>query len=310
MVNIRTLLLALLIVCASVLVVRWWMSVRAMLASGETPDPADALRAPTAVDLAIGFVTNFFDTLGIGSFATTTTLFKLFHLVPDERIPGTMIVGHALPMIAQAFIFFTVIQVDPMTLVVLIAGCVVGGWFGAGVVSRLSRRAIQLGMGAALIAAAVFMAMSNLGWFPGGGTAFGLHGLVFAVAVVFNVAMGALLTIGIGNYGPSLVFFSLLGMEPRAAFPIMMGSGGFVAMLAGMRFIGKKRYHLRAALGLTVGGIPGALVAGLIVKSLSLNTVRWMVVVVVLYTAVTMIRAAIRESRAARLGAVTPHGTT
>jgi uncharacterized membrane protein YfcA len=300
MLNIRSLLLGLLIACALVLVVRWWMSVRATRSSGRTPDPADALRAPTPTDIAIGFVTNFFDTLGIGSFATTTTLFKLFNLVPDERIPGTMIVGHALPMIVQAFIFIGVINVDPGNLVLLIAGGLLGGWLGAGVVARLSRRPIQVGMGLALIVASVFMAMSNLGLFPGGGTAFALSAPKLAIALVSNIVLGALLTIGIGNYGPSLILFSLLGMEPRAAFPIMMGSGGFVAMLAGTRFIGRKRYHLRAALGLTIGGIPGALVAGLIVKSLSLTTVRWMVVVVVLYTAATMLRAAILESRAAR----------
>ena len=47
-------------------------------------------RQPSVPQVLIGFVTNFFDTLGIGSFATTTTLYKLTQMVPDERLPGTL----------------------------------------------------------------------------------------------------------------------------------------------------------------------------------------------------------------------------
>jgi uncharacterized membrane protein YfcA len=295
---IRWLLLVLLAACSVLLVVRWWTGVRDQRASTAVPEPADRLRPPTLVHIAIGFVTNFFDTLGIGSFATTTALYRLFGLVEDERIPGTMIAGHALPMLVQAFLFIGVVPVDPVTLILTIVACVVGGWFGAGVVTRLPRRKIQIGMAMALCVAAVLMAMSNLGLFPGAGNAIGLEGLKLLVAVVMSVVFGALLTIGIGNHGPSLVFFSLLGMEPRSAFPIMMGSGGFVAMLAGMRFIGRKRYHLQAALGLTIGGIPGVLIAGLVVRSLPLTTLRWLVVLVVVYAALSMVRSATLDGRA------------
>ena len=123
------------------------------------------IRPPGRTEIAVGFVTNFFDTLGIGSFATTTVAYKVLRLVPDELIPGTMIVGHALPVIAQAFIFIAVVKVDLMLLLSMVAASVVGGWLGAGVVSRLPRRPIQIGMGVALLAAALFMAMSQLGWF-------------------------------------------------------------------------------------------------------------------------------------------------
>ncbi|MFN8058610.1 MAG: sulfite exporter TauE/SafE family protein [Vicinamibacterales bacterium] len=293
--SLRTLILAALVLCAVGLFARLWASVRETLGRGGPSEPGDALRMPRAIHVAIGFLTNFFDTLGIGSFATTTTLFRLFGLVPDERIPGTMLAGHALPMIVQVVLFIGVVDVDASMLALLIGGCVLGGWLGAGVVAGLPRRSIQLAMGAALVAAAVFMAMANLGAFPGAGTALVLTGSRLAIALACNIAFGALLTIGIGNYGPSLVLFSLLGMEPRAAFPIMMGSGGFVAMLAGIRFVGRRRYHLQAALGLTIGGLPGVLVAALVVKSLPLDLLRWVVVAVVLYTAVTLIRGRVRD---------------
>jgi uncharacterized membrane protein YfcA len=250
---------------------------------------------PNLLQVFIGFITNFFDTLGIGSFATTTAAFRLFHLVPDEVIPGTIIVGDALPVLAQAILFISVVSVDPWQMTALIVVCVIGGWIGAGVVASLSRRAVQLGLGGALLAAAVFMMLGMLGQFPAGGTALALTPSAFALALVVNFVLGALLTLGVGNYAPSLVVFSLLGMDPRAAFPIMMGSGAFVATIAGVRFVGAGRFHWRAALGLTLGGIPGVIVAVWLVKSLPLEALRWLVLVVVAYAAATLLRAGIRS---------------
>jgi uncharacterized membrane protein YfcA len=172
---------------------------------------------------------------------------------------------------------------------------VVGGWIGAGVVTALSRRAVQLGMGCALLAAATFMLLGMLGLFPAGGTALAFSPRAFAVALVVNFVLGALVTLGIGNYAPSLIVFSLLGMDPRAAFPIMMGSGAFVATIAGVRFVGASRFHWRAALGLTAGGLPGVVVAVWLVTSLPLEAVRWLVLIVVVYASVTLLRAGIRS---------------
>ena len=108
-------------------------------------------------------------------------------------------------------------------------------------------------------------------------------------------------TLGIGNYAPSLVLFSLLGLDPRLAFPVMMGSGAFTGIVAGIRFLNKQRYDLRAALGLTLGGIPAVLLAAFAVKSLSLTAIRWLVVAVILYTAVTMLRSASAERERSKL---------
>jgi uncharacterized membrane protein YfcA len=250
---------------------------------------------PGWLETAIGFVTNFFDTLGIGSFATTTSFFRVWKLVPDEEIPGTMNVGHTLPTVAQAFIYISIIEVDFTTLVLLIAASVAGAWLGAGVVSRWPRRKIQIGMGAALLAAAALMLYRQLRQMPEAGT-LSLEGGLLAIGIIGNFIFGALMTLGIGLYAPCLIMISMLGMNPTAAYPIMMGSCAFLMPVGSARFIRAGRYNLKAALGLAIGGIPAVCLAAFLVKSLPLKYVFWLVIVVVIYTAVMMLRAASREA--------------
>ncbi len=248
--------------------------------------------SPGPENTAIGFVTNFFDTLGIGSFATTTTIYRLLRRVDDQHIPGTLNVGHAIPTVAQAWIYTTLVQVDFTTLALLIVAAVGGSWIGAAIVSRLPRAAIQRGMGVALLVAAVLMVMTALDRMPGGGEATSLRGGALILACGINFALGALMTLGIGLYAPCMIMVSLLGMNPTVAFPIMMGSCAFLMPVAGGQFIGTGRYDLRAALGLTLGGVPAVLLAAFLIRSMPLGTVRWLVVVVVVYTAVMLLRSA------------------
>jgi uncharacterized membrane protein YfcA len=250
---------------------------------------------PGPLALAIGFITNFFDTLGIGSFAPTTSIFKLKRLVPDEQIPGTLNIGHAVPTIVQAFIFIAIVQVEMTTLIAMIGASVAGAWLGAGVVAGLPRRRVQIGMGLALLAAASFFAMTNLGLFPPGGETLGLSPPLLWVGIAGNFVLGALMTLGIGLYAPCMILVALLGMNPRAAFPIMMGSCAFLMPIGGLRFIAKGSYNLPAAVGLTIGGIPAVLLAAFVVKSLPLTALRWLVLTVVLYAALAMLRSARRR---------------
>jgi uncharacterized membrane protein YfcA len=278
----KTLLFAALGLVTAVFVAAWFLATRRAKETGR----------PGPLGLTIGFVTNFFDTLGIGSFAPTTSIFKLKGLVPDERIPGTLNVGHALPTITQAFIFIAIVEVEMPTLIGMIAASVAGAWLGAGVVAGWPRRTVQVGMGLALLAAAVFFAMTNLGLFPGGGDALGLRSPLLWVGLAANFALGALMTLGIGLYAPCMILVALLGMNPRAAFPIMMGSCAFLMPIGGLRFLARDSYSFRAAMGLTIGGIPAVLVAAFLIKSLPLVWLRWLVFAVVLYTAYAMLRSA------------------
>lgn len=282
-------------ILSTIYIFYWWRARRVQ------NDEADK-SLPSLPQLAIGFGANFFDTLGIGSFATTTTAFKLLRMVRDEFIPGTLLAGHTLPVMAQAFIFMTVVKVDPLLLALTMAAMTLGGWLGAGIVSRLPRRWIQIGMGVALLLAAASLLMSHFGLFPAGGMATGLPPARMLVAVAMYFFFGALCTLGIGHYAPSLVLFSLLGMDLHAAFPIMAGAGAFAGVVASMRFLDKGRIDQRAALGLTLGGIPGVLLAAFVVKSLPLNALRWLVIAVILYTAVMMLRAARKERSTVEAG--------
>jgi uncharacterized membrane protein YfcA len=251
---------------------------------------------PTVFQSAIGFVTAFFDTLGIGSFATTTSVFKLRNLVPVGLIPGTLNVGHTLPTIAQAFIYTRIVPVESMTLVLMIVAACAGSWLGAGVVVHWSRRRIQIGMGLALFGAAMLMLMTQLDLLPGGGDTLGLTGTRLMIGLAGNFTLGALMMLGIGLYAPCMILVSLLGMTPTAAFPIMMGSCAFLMPTGSVQFVRTGTYHRQASIGLAMGGLPAVLIAALLVTSLPLGCVRWLVVCVVVYTSLNMLITAKQES--------------
>jgi uncharacterized membrane protein YfcA len=254
---------------------------------------------PNAEAIALGAVTNFFDTLGIGSFAPTTAWLKLRRIIPDSYLPATLNAGHALPTVAQALIFINLIQVDAVLLAACIGAAVIGATLGAPLVMRLPVRVVQGVVGLALLIAAGLYALANLGLLPAGGDALALPNALFAVAVAVHFLLGALMTFGIGLYAPSLILLSLLGLNPAAAFPVMMGACAFLMPVSGLRFVRSERIDLRVVIGLAIGGIPAVLLAAYVVKSLPLTTLRWGVVAVVLYAAMLLLRAALKPDTAA-----------
>jgi uncharacterized membrane protein YfcA len=284
-------LLALLVLVGAAFVLLWARTERARPRQRQMA-PALSRSRRTGIYFLIGVVTDFLDTLGIGSFATTTSLVKLGHVVDDENIPGTLNVGHTLPTLAEALIYIGLVKVDMTTLCAMIASSVAGAYLGAGVVARLPRRKIQIAMGALLLIAATIIVLRQLSLVPGGGTALGVGGVSLAIGVGGNFVLGALMTLGIGLFAPCMILISLLGMNADTAFPIMMGSCAFLMPVAGLRFIRSGRYDFRAALGLTLGGTPAVLMAALLVTSLPLGTVKWLVVAVVVYTAAAMLNSA------------------
>jgi uncharacterized membrane protein YfcA len=249
---------------------------------------------PTWADAVIGGVTNFLDTFGIGSYAQITALFKLRGKPVDELIPGTLNVGSTVPSLLGSLLFFSAIPVEPVLLASMVISAGAGAWIGAGVVSRMPRRAIQLVMGFALLVAAGFFTMTAVGVLPPSGTAMGLSGWRFATAVAANFGFGALMCIGIGNYAPSMVLLGLLGMHPIAAYPIMIGSDGVLIPVASLGFLRSRRFAHGVAVGLTLGGVIGTLCAFPLVKTIGehLALMRWLVIVVILYAAVSMLRSA------------------
>jgi uncharacterized membrane protein YfcA len=252
--------------------------------------------APWAGLLGTGFVTNMLDALGVGSFAQQTAVFTFFKLVDDRVIPGTMNVGNTIPTATQAFLFMSIVAVDPMTLASMSLAAPAGAVLGAGVVSRMSRRKIQLGMGIALLAVALLILAGQLDWFPVGGEAIGLTGWKLAAAVIVSFAFGALQTIGVGFYAPCMATIYALGMHPKTAFPIMMTATAMLMAAGSARFVKEKAYDPKAAVALTLAGIFGVFLAAFVVKSLPLTVMKWVVLGVVLYTS-TMMFISARQSR-------------
>ena len=247
----------------------------------------------------IGFVSNFLDTLGIGSFATETAMFKFFKQSEDRVIPGTLNVANAIPTIAQAIIYTQIVEVEPVTLVLMLLSAVAGSVLGAGIVAKLPEKKIQFTMGIALFITAGFLVAKALGYMETTGEVIGLEGSMLAIGVSANFVLGALMTAGIGLYAPCMALVAMLGMSAKTAFPIMMGSCAMLMPVAGLKFIKEGAYNRRASFAISITGVIGVLIAAFIVKSLPMEYLRWLVVLVVVYTASLMLRSALKKVQSA-----------
>jgi uncharacterized membrane protein YfcA len=248
-------------------------------------------KRPLLIEYPLGLVFAFFDTLGIGSFAPTTAALKFQGKIADDLIPGTLNIGLNVAAMLEMVIFVTVIVIDPVLLMCTILSAALGAWVGAGIVNRMPKAAIQLAMGIALLIAGCVFVATNLHWLPGGGLAYTLTGWRLMLAVVVNFVLGALMSVGIGLYAPCMIVVTLLGLHPKAAFPIMMGACALVQPAAGLQFFRSGRFGFGTSIALTIGSIPGVLLAAFVVKELSVEKLRWLVVLVVIYAAVTMLRS-------------------
>lgn len=240
----------------------------------------------------IGFVVDFFDVLGIGAFAPQIALLKFTKQTDDKVMPGTLNVSNTLPALIEAIIFIKIIEVDPLTLVLMLASATIGAVFGAGIVSKFSVKKIRITIGIALLIAAFFMLANRFGWIQGGGESTGLSGMKLIIAILINCMLGALNTAGIGLFAPCMVLVFALGMSPKVAFPIMMGSCAFLMPPASVKFIKEGAYNRKASFSMAIAGTVAVLIAAFVVKSLPLNILKWVVFGVIIITSIVMLRAA------------------
>jgi uncharacterized membrane protein YfcA len=238
----------------------------------------------------VGFITDFLDTLGIGSFAITTILLKATKLLKiDRELPGTLNAGHTIPAMMEAYIFITVVKVSPLTLFTLVPAAIIGSWVGSKLVTKFPEQRVQFIMGLALIITAVLMTLRQLNiltMLGEGNTAMGLTGIALVVGIVLNFIFGILMTMGVGLFAPCMAMLYILGLNPLAAFPIMMGSCAGLMPVASVEFVKAKDYTRPIALGITLGGIIGVIIAAFFVTSLNLEVLTWLVIVVVIYTGI------------------------
>lgn len=264
-----------------------------------------------AKNAVIGLVTDFFDTLGVGSFAPTMFAFKITGSMPkdekgrdrDDLVPGTLNVGHSLPVITEALLFLNFVAVEPLTLVGLLVAACLGGWIGAGWVSGWKVNTVRISLAVCLLATAIVVIMKLFGIGPYAGeneALLGLGGAKFIVALTVNFVLGMLMNLGFGLYAPCMGMLLALGMDVGAIFPIMMGSTAIQMPFSSTIFIKEGKYDPKAAVMLGVFGIIGVFLAYFLVNSMDITYLLYIVICVMIYTAVRYFIEGIRGIKAER----------
>ena len=250
-----------------------------------------------------GIIANFFDTLGIGSFAPTSTMFKVAKSCDDILVPGTLNVGDTVPVCVEAAAFFGIVDMDVLTLVTMIVASVLGSYLMAGVVSKFDRKHVRYALFVGLLLLSIVMFARWMGWGPFKleGTEMGLRGIKLIVAIVVNFILGGLMSIGVGLYAPCMALCVLLGLDAKCAFPAMMGSCAFLMAYGnGPKFIKEGRYDMNACWAMALGGgLIGVPIAAWIVGSMNVRTLTLMVVIVCFVTSLLYLKDAIQKGSAA-----------
>ncbi|HEL1612991.1 TPA: sulfite exporter TauE/SafE family protein [Streptococcus suis] len=243
---------------------------------------------------AIGYVTDLLDTLGIGTFATTTSLLKATKLIEDDRrIPATMTTAHIIPILLEALLFITIVEVEMMTLISLAIAAFTGASVGARVTQHWDTKKVQRVLGILLIIAAgimVYRMVTN----PGADLANDVRGLTgwkLLVGIIFDFFIGMLLSMGLGNYAPELIFFSLMGISPAVALPVMMLNAAMMLSAGAKQFIQSGRVNWPGVPGIIVGGVLGVLTAAFFLSNLDINNLKILVVFIAAFTGLTLLRS-------------------
>ena len=236
----------------------------------------------------IGGVANFLDTLGVGSFAVKTACYKQFKLIDDRVLPGTLNGQCVLPTVTQSLIFVGAVAVEPLTLISMMMAAAAGAAWGARHVASFDRQTIRLVMAISLLVVAGLIFAGLLGLFPVGGDAMGLSSYKLAIALLGNFIFGVLMNVGIGLFAPCMTLVYLLGMNPLAAFPIMMGSTAVLSVFSAGTFIRKGAFDAKAVLAVAIFGPIGVVLAAMLVKSMDMEMLKWLVAFIVIYTSWTM----------------------
>lgn len=249
--------------------------------------------------MLIGFITDFGDTLGIGSFATTTAAFRMTNYIDDDRkLPGTLNAVHAIPVMFQALFFITAVKVELTTLLPMTTAAVIGAYVGTHVTKKWHAPTVQRVMAIALLIAVIIMIVRMITT-PGSNNSMGVHGLHgwwLILGIVFNFGIGVLMTMGLGNYAPELIFFSLMGVNPAVAFPVMMLDAALIMPTTALNVIKMDRVSWRGFAGVAIGGVLGVIVAAKFFTSMDVDLLNKLIVVVALWTIFGLLRDSMKKN--------------
>lgn len=247
----------------------------------------------------IGYIADLLDTLGIGTFATTTTLFKVTKLVEDDRkIPATMTTAHIIPVLVEALLFITIVKVDFLTLITMGTAAYSGAYIGARFTQHWNTKMVQRILGMLLIIAAGFMIFRML-TNPGADLTDQVRGLVggkLLLGILFDFIIGMLMSMGLGNYAPELIFFSLMGISPAVALPVMMLNAAMIMTAGSKQFIESGRVSWKGVAGMMTGGVCGVLTAAMFLTKLDINKLKILVVCIAIYTGCMLIRSSLVQT--------------
>lgn len=234
------------------------------------------------------FFTFLLSTFGISDFAIGTVLYQKLKWVPLKKLPGTLNAQCVIPVAAMALSYITSIDVGIKTLAVCIISQVIGAYIGPRFVVKLPEKTIKQFVSIGLTIAALLILAGKFNLISSNGTATELYGIKLAAAGILLFVYGALNNIGIGSYALTMATIYALGMNPAAAFPIMMGACTFSVPIGSMQFVKFGEYSRKITLFASTFGVLGVLTAVYFVKSLNTSMLQWLVIVVLLYTAVSM----------------------
>lgn len=237
----------------------------------------------------LGVVSQFLGTFGVSDFAFNTVAFRLTKTVEDKKIPGTLNAACVIPVAFMALAYITVIKVEVLTLAVLIIAQTTGSYLTPRIVVKLPVSRIRIGISIGLLCAAAFILAGKLQLIPSGGNLAGLPGIKLAIAAAAVFVYGALNNIGIGSYAPTMATVFALGIDPRVAFPIMMGGCTFSCAVGAAEFVRLGGYSRKPTLWISTAGLAGVAAAVYLVKSMDVEVIKWVVFVVVLYAALDLI---------------------
>lgn len=245
----------------------------------------------------VSFFMFFLSTFGISDFAIGSSLYPKAKWVSDKKLPGTLNTECVIPVAVMALAYISSIEVGLLTLVTAIVCQVVGAYVSPRYVTKLPANQIKRFVAAGLFIAAGLILAGKFGIYPSGGELSSLEGGSLILFAVLCMLFGALNNIGIGSYALTMATVYAMGLNPSIAFPIMMGACTFSVPIGSMQFIKLDSYSRKITLFTSTFGVLGVLVAAFVVKSLDVSALLWVVVVVVLYSAITMLKNSFNKEK-------------
>lgn len=249
-----------------------------------------SLREKTILSLT-GFFSYILDTIGIGSYAIIIGLNHVYKMIASRSLPGTLTAHGILPALIQAIFFMRVVEIDPWTLTVLLLAVTAGAFWGSSMVVRLNSRRVETSMCFAYFCMGVLVLIDQLGWLPFGGEGHGLSGYKLVFGFLGMFVIGFLPALGVGAYAPTQMFLFVLGLAPIVAFPVMCSAGVIQQAIVASRFSSSGLVESKKALVLALSGALGTLLAIPFVSSLSSQTLRWVLLGVIIYNILMILRS-------------------